>query len=81
METVKKISAPLARVFNVSLKEELVLIDWKEANICVAEHARLSMPGSACQVQPYFRKFVRLVIMIKLQQMYVVNTTGILTYN
>ena len=31
----------------MSLKEELALIDWKEANISVGEHARLSMPGSA----------------------------------
>ena len=33
METVEQISIPLARVFNLSLKEGLVPVDWKEANI------------------------------------------------
>ena len=33
METVKQISIPLARVFNLSLKEGVVPFDWKEANI------------------------------------------------
>ena len=33
METVEQISIPLARVFNLSLKEGVVLIEWKEANI------------------------------------------------
>ena len=33
METVEQISLPLARVFNLSLKEGVVLFEWKEANI------------------------------------------------
>ena len=33
METVEQISVPLARVFNLSLKEGLVPFEWKEANI------------------------------------------------
>ena len=33
METVEQISIPLARVFNLSLKEEVVPFKWKEANI------------------------------------------------
>ena len=33
METVEQISIPLARVFNLSLKEEVVPGAWKEANI------------------------------------------------
>ena len=33
METVEQISIPLARVFNLSLKEGVVPIKWKEANI------------------------------------------------
>ena len=33
METVEQISLPLARVFNLSLKEGVVPFEWKEANI------------------------------------------------
>ena len=33
METVEQISIPLARVFNLSLKEGVVPVEWKEANI------------------------------------------------
>ena len=33
METVGQISIPLARVFNLSLKEGVVPFEWKEANI------------------------------------------------
>ena len=33
METVEQISIPLARVFNLSLKERVVPFEWKEANI------------------------------------------------
>ena len=33
METVEQISIPLARVFNLSLKEGVVPYEWKEANI------------------------------------------------
>ena len=33
METVEQISIPLARVFNLSLKEGVVPVGWKEANI------------------------------------------------
>ena len=33
METVEQISIPLARVFNLSLKEGVVPFQWKEANI------------------------------------------------
>ena len=33
METVDQISVPLARVFNLSLKEGVVPFEWKEANI------------------------------------------------
>ena len=33
METVEQISIPLARVFNLSLKEGVVLFEWKEANM------------------------------------------------
>ena len=33
METVEKISIPLARVFNLSLKEGVVPFEWKEANV------------------------------------------------
>ena len=33
METVVQISIPLARVFNLSLKEGVVPFEWKEANI------------------------------------------------
>ena len=33
METVQQISIPLARVFNLSLKEGVVPFEWKEANI------------------------------------------------
>ena len=33
METVEQISVPLARVFNLSLKEGVVPAEWKEANI------------------------------------------------
>ena len=32
METVEQISIPLARVFNLSLKEGVVPFEWKEAN-------------------------------------------------
>ena len=32
-ETVEQISIPLARVFNLSLKEGVVPFEWKEANI------------------------------------------------
>ena len=32
-ETVQQISTPLARVFNLSLKERVVPFEWKEANI------------------------------------------------
>ena len=32
METVKQIRIPLARVFNLSLKEGVVPFEWKEAN-------------------------------------------------
>ena len=33
METVEQISILLARVFNLSLKDGVVPIEWKEANI------------------------------------------------
>ena len=33
METVEQISIPLPRVFNLSLKEEVVPFEWKEPNI------------------------------------------------
>ena len=33
MKTVEQISIPLARVFNLSLKEGVVPVEWKEANI------------------------------------------------
>ena len=33
METVERISIPLIRVFNLSLKEGVVPCEWKEANI------------------------------------------------
>ena len=33
METVEQISIPLARVFNLSLKEGVVPFEWKEANV------------------------------------------------
>ena len=33
METVEQISIPLARVFNLSLKEGAVPFEWKEAKI------------------------------------------------
>ena len=33
METVQQNSIPLARVFNLSLKEGVVPFEWKEANI------------------------------------------------
>ena len=33
MERVEQISIPLARVFNLSLKEGVVPFEWKEANI------------------------------------------------
>ena len=33
METVDQISIPLARVFNLSLKDGVVPFEWKEANI------------------------------------------------
>ena len=32
-ETVEQISMPLARVFNMSLQEGIVPLEWKEANI------------------------------------------------
>ena len=32
METVQRISTPLARVFKLSLKEGAVPFEWKEAN-------------------------------------------------
>ena len=32
-ETVKQISTPLAHVFNMSLQEGIVPLEWKEANI------------------------------------------------
>ena len=32
METVEQISIPLARVFNLSLKQGVVPIEWKETN-------------------------------------------------
>ena len=33
MERVEQISIPLARVFNLSLKEGIVPFEWKEVNI------------------------------------------------
>ena len=33
METVEQISIPFARVFNLSLKEGVVRVEWKEVNI------------------------------------------------
>ena len=33
METVEQISIPLARMFNLSLKEGVISFEWKEANI------------------------------------------------
>ena len=33
VETVEQISIPLARVFNLSLKEGVFPVEWKEANI------------------------------------------------
>ena len=35
METVEQISMPLARVFNFSLKEGVVPVEWKETNLIV----------------------------------------------
>ena len=32
-ETVEQIGTPLAHVFNMSLQEEIVPLEWKEANI------------------------------------------------
>ena len=32
MEPVEQISIPLARVFNLTLKEGVVLCEWEEAN-------------------------------------------------
>ena len=32
-ETVEQISTPLAQVFNMSLQEGIVSLEWKEANI------------------------------------------------
>ena len=37
LETVEKISIPLARVFNLSLEEGVVPLEWKEANILLFE--------------------------------------------
>ena len=33
LETIKQISIPLATVFNLSLDEGIVQLEWKEANI------------------------------------------------
>ena len=33
METVEQISKPLARMFNLLLKEGVVPVEWKEANL------------------------------------------------
>ena len=33
LETIKQIKIPLARVFNLSLKEGVIPCEWKEANI------------------------------------------------
>ena len=33
METVEQISIPFTRMFNLSLKEGVVLFEWKDANI------------------------------------------------
>ena len=33
LEIVEQISIPLATVFNLSLNEGIVLLEWKEANI------------------------------------------------
>ena len=33
METVEQISIPIVRVFNLSLKQGVVLFEWKEVNI------------------------------------------------
>ena len=33
LEIVEQISIPLATVFNLSLEEGIVLLEWKEANI------------------------------------------------
>ena len=33
METVEQVSMPLAKAFNLSLKEGVVPVEWKEANI------------------------------------------------
>ena len=36
METVEQISLPLARAFDLSLKEGVVLFEWNEANIILS---------------------------------------------
>ena len=33
MEVVEQLSIPLARVFNLSLKEGMVPVEWEQANI------------------------------------------------
>ena len=33
METVEQISIPLSKAFNLSLKEGVVSLEWKEANV------------------------------------------------
>ena len=46
-ETVEQISKPLAHVFNMSLQEGIVPVEWKEANIILALRLELVI---ACQV-------------------------------
>ena len=57
METVEKISIPLGRVFNLSLKEGVVLFEGKEANIIP-----LFKKGSINKSENY--RWVRLISVI-----------------
>ena len=40
-ETVEQISTPLAHVFNMTLQEGIVPLEWKEANIIPLFNKRL----------------------------------------
>ena len=42
METVEQTSIPLARVFNLSLKEGVIPFEWKEANIIFKRVRKIS---------------------------------------
>ena len=59
METVEKVSIPLERVFNLSLKEGVVLFEWKEANVPLVKKGLRNKSENFRSVSLLFERLIK----------------------